>query len=321
MAVFDIFSRRQRRSKGEAPDVFQYDEIPHALRVQILHALDDAGQRIYQRTIPEYRALGTEGMDCFAEACMILRRELGTGRLSEDRRRSRPFNESQTTRLRVEFADFFQECDTEHVLDALEVVMHLIEEADRHRLLDHECNSRTVADEINTRFFQHGVGYQYESGQIIVQSNSVLHAETVTPALHLWSDPAFQGANEEFLKAHDHYRHERYQECLVDCLKTFESVMKIICDRKQWAYGHTDTASKLIEVCLSNGLVPTFTQQQLTSLRTLLESGVPTLRNKQAGHGQGSQQHDVPSRLARFALHSTAAVVVLLVEAYQDSQP
>jgi hypothetical protein len=131
-------------SRGEVPDVFQYDDIPHELRVQLLFALDDASQRIYQRTIPAYRALGTEGTDCFAEACLVLRRELGTGRLTEDRRRVRYPNESQTTRLRVEFADFFQECDTEHILDAIEVVMHFIEEADRNRLLDHRSSSKTM---------------------------------------------------------------------------------------------------------------------------------------------------------------------------------
>jgi len=52
--------------------------------------------------------------------------------------------------------------------------MHLIEEADSKRLLDEECNARTVANEINTRFLQHGVGYQYESGHIIVQNNLLL---------------------------------------------------------------------------------------------------------------------------------------------------
>ncbi len=321
MAVFDIFSRRQRTQKGGSPDVFQYDDIPHPLRVQILHALDDATQRIYDRTIPAYRALGTEGEDCFAQACLVLRRELGTGRLSEDRRRVRHMNESQTTRLRVEFADFFQECDTEHVLDAIEVVMHLIEEADSNRLLDEECNARTVANEINTRFLQHGVGYQYESGHIIVQNNLLLHTEAVKPALHLLLDPAFQGANEEFLKAHEHYRHGRHSECLVECLKAFESTMKIICNLRKWTYRQTDTAKNLINICLTNDLVPTFTQQQLTSLRTLLESGVPTVRNKQAGHGQGSQPHAVSPHLARFGLHLTAAVIVLLVEShYQEQQ-
>jgi hypothetical protein len=92
--------------------------------------------------------------------------------------------------------------------------------------------------------------------------------------------------------------------------------MKLICDLKKWTFKPTDTAKSLIEVCLANDLIPTFTQQQLTSLRTLLESGVPTIRNKQAGHGQGKARHQVPPHLARFGLHLTAAVVVLLVESF-----
>lgn len=321
MPIFDIFSRRQQRAARQTPDVFTYDEIPHPLRVQILHALDDATQRIYERTIPGYRIVGTEGEDCFAQACLVLRRELGTGRLAEVRRSVRYITDSETNRLRAEFAEFFQECATEHVLDAIEIVMHLIEDAERRRLLDPECNSRTVADEINTRFLQHGIGYQYASGQIIVQNNALLHSEAVKPALHLLARPEFQGANEEFLKAHEHYRHGRYPECLVECLKAFESTMKIICDLRGWHYGQTDTAKTLIETCLTKGLVPTYTQQQLTSLRTLLESGVPTVRNKQAGHGQGSTRHDVPPQLAQFALHLTATVVVLLVESHYGGQP
>jgi hypothetical protein len=48
----------------------------------------------------------------------------------------------------------------------------------------------------------------------------------------LWS-AKFDGANEEYLKAHEHYRHRRNKECLTECLteclKAFESTMKIIC--------------------------------------------------------------------------------------------
>ena len=263
--------------------------------------------------------LGTEGEDIFAKACMVLRRELGMGKLVDVRRCVRPlFSDSQTDDLCNEFTVFFENCKPEHVPDSVEVVMHFIEEAGQNGLLDDECNARTVASEINQRFLEHAIGYQYEAGQIIVQSNKVLHDDAVKPALILLADPAFEGANEEYLKAHGHYRHGRYSECLVECLKAFESTMKIICHSKNWPHKQNDTASKLVDVCLSHGLVPTFTQQQLTSLRTLLESGVPTLRNKQAGHGQGTKRHEVSPHLARFALHSTASVIVLLVEAYHD---
>lgn len=316
MAMFDLFSRKKRDVKRESPDVFRYDDVPHPLRIQLLHALDDARNRIYSRTIPAYIAIGTEGTDIFAEACLVLRRELGLGKLIEVRKRVRSMNDTQTKDLCDEFTAFFENCDSEQVLDAVQVAMRLIEEADRSHLLDHECNANSVSAEINRRFLEHSLGYQYQSGQIIVESNSILHTEAITPALTLLSDPRFAGANEEFLKAHEHYRHGRLGESLVDCLKAFESSMKIICDLKGWSYKPTDTAKSLIEVCLANNLVPTFTQQQLTSLRTLLESGVPTVRNKQAGHGQGATRHQVSPHLARFGLHLTGAVVVLLVDSF-----
>lgn len=311
MAVFDTFSKRRRKT----PEVLTYDEIPHELRIQILEALNDTVRRIYDRTIPAYRAIGTEGTDCFAEACLVLRRELGRGCLIElPPQRVRSMNESQTHQLQKEFTVYFENCKTENVLDSIEVVMHFIQKAEDERLLGDECNTRTVSQEINQRFLEHGIGYQYESGQIIVQTDSLLHTEAVQPTLSLLNAPHYANANEEFLKGHEHYRHERYQECLTECLKAFESTMKIICHRKGWSYKQTDTAKVLIKTCLDNGLVPKFSQQQLTSIRTLLESGIPTIRNKLSGHGQGVQQHDVPAHLAKYTLHMTAATILLLVE-------
>ena len=68
--------------------------------------------------------------------------------------------------------------------------------------------------ELNYRFREHRVGYQYESGQIIKVDSQFVHSEVVKPALSFLSDPIYKGANEEFLKAHEHYRKRRYKECL-----------------------------------------------------------------------------------------------------------
>lgn len=308
MGTFDIFSRRRK----PAPDVVQYDEIPHPLRIQLLEAMNDARCLIYDRTIPAYIAVGTEGKDCFAAACLILRRELGLAKLIDIRKRVRTMHDTSTEDQCSEFTAYFENCDTEQVLDAIEVVMRLINNSED--CLDDECNPRTVADEINARFRQHGIGYQYESGQIVEKSNDLLHSESTVPALRLLSNPIYQGANEEFLKAHEHFRHRRNAECLVECLKAFESTMKIVCEQKRWAYNQHDTARVLIKTCLDKGLIPTFSEQQLTSLRTLLESGIPTARNKQGGHGQGAKRVEVSDSLTRFVLHLTAATIVLFVE-------
>ena len=42
MDVVDIYPKRQKRLRGEVPDVYSYDALPKALRVQIVHIWRDA---------------------------------------------------------------------------------------------------------------------------------------------------------------------------------------------------------------------------------------------------------------------------------------
>jgi hypothetical protein len=41
MAIIDVFSKRQKALREGVPDVYQYDQIPQPLRVQIVHVLRD----------------------------------------------------------------------------------------------------------------------------------------------------------------------------------------------------------------------------------------------------------------------------------------
>ncbi|MDP1861483.1 MAG: hypothetical protein Q8K82_22640, partial [Gemmatimonadaceae bacterium] len=41
MSIFDLFSKRQKRLRGEAPDVYTYDRLPEPLRAQIVHIWHD----------------------------------------------------------------------------------------------------------------------------------------------------------------------------------------------------------------------------------------------------------------------------------------
>jgi hypothetical protein len=125
----------------------------------------------------------------------------------------------------------------------------------------------------------------------------------------------FQGANQEFRTAHEHYRHARYKECLNDCLKSFESTMKAICDKRKWPYQPADTAKKLISICKDNGLFPIFMDNHLNGLAICLESGVPTARNKTSGHGQGTTPTQVEPEFAAYVLHLTAANILFLASA------
>jgi hypothetical protein len=53
-------------------------------------------------------------------------------------------------------------------------------------------------------------------------------------------------------------------------------------------------------------------------LRSVLEDGVPTVRNKMGGHGQGPQVVDVSSHYAAYALHMTGSAIQFLIDAERD---
>ena len=42
MPIHDIFSKREKRRRGDLPDVYQYEDIPRKLRVQVIHIWNDA---------------------------------------------------------------------------------------------------------------------------------------------------------------------------------------------------------------------------------------------------------------------------------------
>jgi hypothetical protein len=173
----------------------------------------------------------------------------------------------------------------------------------------------SAIDEINGRILEAGVGYQFASGEIIRLDSQFLHSEVVRPLLSHLSDRRFASANHEFLEAHRLYREGDHEKTLIECCKSLESVLKIIGAYKGWVISQNASARSLLEAAFTNGLVPEYLQGEFTALRALLESGVPTVRNRSSGHGAGAIRRVVPRHLAAFQLHQTAAAMLFLVDA------
>jgi hypothetical protein len=77
-----------------------------------------------------------------------------------------------------------------------------------------------------------------------------------------------------------------------------------------WNYPGGATAKSLIKVVLDNGLIPGYMQTHLASLRQTLEAGLPAVRNKNSGHGQGLLARKIPDYFAGYALHLAATNIV-----------
>lgn len=47
MPIHDIFSKREKRLRGELPDVYQYENIPPELRVQVIQIWYEAFGEVF----------------------------------------------------------------------------------------------------------------------------------------------------------------------------------------------------------------------------------------------------------------------------------
>ncbi len=322
MEKHEIFSKRQKRIQGAVPDVYQYDIIPKELRVQIFYIWQKSLGKVYYNDFGQLQ-VGELTWDAYSFIESTLREEYGLLTLGEE--------DSAIEIVR----DFLIDTeDIEKIIDIIEVSFRYIDQQIRdyhdeeipaflpveirNELSDCMHPDKAI-DELNNRFREHGVGYQYESGQIIKVDSQFIHTDVVKPVFNVLTNPIYKGANEEFLNAHAHYRKHRYKECLNDCLKAFESCLKTICQKRGWHYDENRaTAKDLIQIVFEHELIPNYLQSHFSALKSTLESGLPTVRNREAGHGQGPEKIDVPEYLASYALHLTASNILLLAKADEE---
>jgi len=305
MPIINLYSKRKKATERvNQPEVYQYADLPIQFRRQVIYIWENAIDR-------------TElANKVWRSVYKSLIRELGLHNLVPDRLIIDDFDQCRSF-----FLD--QATHTDNLLDLIELTFYCIEHSIPKLFEDYKYagklsqTAEEAIDELNHRFLEHGIGYQYNNGQIIRIDSVFLHAEAVVPALTLISSEGFIGADQEFRSAHKHYRNQEYKAAIVEALKAFESTMKTICDKFNWTYDKTATASKLIDAVLREELIPKYLQDHLTGLTNVLKAGVPTVRNKTSGHGQGSETKEVPEYLAAYVLHLTASNIVLLVEAYK----
>jgi hypothetical protein len=294
-------------------DVYQYDTLPRPFRIQVIY--------IWTTAIGSYRPVSEPvlGMppvqpksnEYWNEIHDILARELGVFHLGMEK--SDPFSRCKEFLLRAE---------TDGALDIIELTFRWIDRQVR-RLRPHEMQFANITQEpddaiaeLNYRFQEHGVGYQFADGEIVRVDSQYVHAEVVKPALALLQSTGFRGPSDEFFHAHEAYRKGRHKEAITEALKAFESTMIAICQQRRWPYPPTATAGRLVEILFGNELIPVELKNHFTTLASLLQAGLPTLRNRNAGHGQGADLVTVPGYLAAYSLHLAAANIVLMVEAH-----
>jgi len=306
VAIIDIFSKRKKREANAGkPDVYQYDDLPEPFRVQVVHiwrsALGPYGTDEFGRAFPSNKFWGT--------IRDLLCRELGVFCLVQE-----------AAGAADECIKHLLTASTDGALDIIQLSFQVLNRVARDDYGSRQYRKETAdgaIEELNFRFKEHGIGYQFVGNQLIRVDSQYIHAETVKPALELLSEAGFEGACEEFIKAHDHYRHGRAKEAVAEALKAFESTMKSICKARSWPSQPSDTAKPLTDILFKNGLIPPDLQPHFGTFRAAMEQGLPTLSNRTSRHGQGPEPKSIPPYFAAYALHLAACNIVFLVEAHK----
>lgn len=306
MGLLDTFSRRKRLAAGGSADVYHYDKMSEKLRVQLVQILQAA---MGDHTDSTYQFSARDMYELLVNA---IRREQGTFCLVE---RARNVQEEL-------FNWLLREQEIDKLLDGVELAFRVVDNIygqNSHLTKSFVKQSpQDAIEEFNARCLEDGFGYQFVDGNIVEVNSTVIHKEVVIPALELTHVKQFASANQEYHAAHKAFRDGEYETCITECGKSFESTLKIIGKARGWDYRETDPASKLLDAAYKAEFIPQYMQAEFTALRSVLESGVPTVRNKTAAHGAGNVARAVPKHLAAFQLHQTAAAIVFLIENHQN---
>ena len=126
------------------------------------------------------------------------------------------------------------------------------------------------------------------------------------PALAVLAEQRFEVAGKEFRSAMNDYRNGDYANCLANCGSSFESVLKVICKSKGWSFNKNPNAGQLIKTVVEKSSLDSFFKYPLVL--------IATMRNRLSNaHGGGDKPRAPRRSIARYAVASTAAAIVLLV--------
>lgn len=300
--MYKLFSERIKNKDGE-PEVYIYDEFPEAFRNQVFYIMADV--------LDQYEGYG---YGLWGYMHDTFSREKGLKRLGRHDKGLERYNVEIYTNVssQEDFLDF-----VDYIFHLFDVGCRDIQPQYRHDLDTNAMVDKAI-EELNYRFKQHNLGYEFVNGEVIRIDNKMLHQEVIKPALRLLYEEGFDGAEEEFRKAFEYRRKGDNKNAILEAGKSFESTMKTICDKKDYTYDKAkDTAKTLINILENNNFYPTYMSSHMANLRTTLETGLPVVRNKKAGHGQGSTVESISDEFAEYALNLAATNIVLLVGIYK----
>jgi hypothetical protein len=182
--VRDIRKAGEARGVRRQPKIFSYDTLPQQFRAQVESIWKDTFGKI---------------PDVYADSLWLtvhdtVARELGMRELAKRNVYGQEGWKCHVFLLASE--------DTVAVLSLIEVSMRTLLSMRRVEVEHGFVPPADAIAELNRRFRENSLGYEFRQGRIVRADSEFLHSEVTEPALDLMHDARFSGALNEFLEAH-----------------------------------------------------------------------------------------------------------------------
>ncbi len=303
LRIFDVFSRRPEALSKPTHD------IPPTTRNRIFHWVNE----LYSNSRSDLATIGKGNYvgEFWNEIRLRLMYRTGRAEIGNSRDGRDAIDYVLKCRGK-EFLDFLEDIFSAKTLFHVSIADDkLVDEVNGLLRLDnlpyHLTGFLTETVDDDPRFPGRMVTYTRAYPKVIMKESETLHLTAVEPTMILLQRPHFRNANSEYLAALEDYRKGDFSDCLTKCASAFESVLKVVCDRKKWSYQHTDTASTLVRTILAKTTLGAYFEPLFLI--------VPTLRNKLgSAHGAGTATKLPPRHIALYALNATASAILLVAQ-------
>jgi len=222
------------------------------------------------------------------------------------------------TSLKAYVDDIFRETDNveqfilgtkpEYVLDAIEVYSGLIDKPSQRVNFHKECNLIFKTENSSFRILD---------GLIIKLDSAFLESEILSKAYELLKDNHFEKACRDFLNARNNLTAEDYSGTIIEANNAIESTLKSVLNKEKGEQGN------LKKWLMKSGIIPDYFQGFCEHFEGLLQSAF-TIANESSRHGKRDmpdKRNEVNYSVASFFLHLTGALIVFIMERYQESLP
>ncbi len=110
---------------------------------------------------------------------------------------------------------------------------------------------------------------------------------------------------------------EKFKQLVKEANKAFESTLKSILIKLKIPFDENGTAKDLLKIFYEKDIIYPHMESFTNNVVEILK-GLPTLRNKQGGHGQGLTPQKLNESYAELSLYLSASFIVFLIKRYKE---